>query len=105
MSSPRNPETRADTLAGKFGKRPKEILEQHPDAGCSWYRPLFRCKCGNLSDKDSVVISDDGKTLYRPSMRCSLCHGKMWEIQNVPHYIRCPKCGEMMDVEFTMFWD
>ena len=29
MSSPRNPRTRAETLAGKYGKKPKRILEEH----------------------------------------------------------------------------
>jgi len=105
LSDPRNPETREDTLSGKYGPKPKRVLEEHPDAECSWYMPLFHCSCGNFSSKDAVVISDGGKTLYRPSMRCDLCHGKMWEIIEPPDYLPCPKCGHEMRYGVTVMWD
>ena len=105
LSSPRNPETRAETLGGKYGPRPKRILEEHPDAECSWYKPLFHCSCGNFSTKDAVVIFDEGKTLYRPSMKCDLCGKKMWEIVEPPDDLPCPKCGHEMKMGITAMWD
>ena len=105
MSSPRNPETRANIIEGKYGKRPKKIVEENPDAECSWYRPLFHCSCGNISAKDSVIISNDGKILYRPSMRCGLCHRNMWEVVEMPCELLCPKCGHEMLFGRTVLWD
>ena len=107
MSSPRNPRTRARTLAGEFGRKPRQVMEEHPDAECSWYKPLFRCSCGNMSTKDAVVISEMGKMLYRPSMRCDLCHRKMWEVDEISYRmpLHCPKCGEEMEREQTVLWD
>ena len=105
LSGPRNPETRADTLEGKYGPKPRKVMEEHPDAECSWYRPLFHCRCGNYSAKDAVVIFENGKALYRSSMKCDLCGRKMWEVGEHPFLIPCPKCGEPMRCETTVLWD
>ena len=93
LSSPRNPKTRGRTLNGEFGSRPKRVLEEHPEAECSWYKPLFHCSCGNVSSKDAVVIAEEGEVLYRPSMRCDMCHKRMWEVLEPPRFAPCPKCG------------
>ena len=96
LSDPRSPETREKTLNGKYGRKPKKVLEDHPDAECAWYRPLFRCTCGNYSTKDAVVIHEEGETLYRPSMRCDLCGRRMREVSGPSDYLPCPKCGSLM---------
>ena len=104
LSCPDNPVTRDEILSGRYGKRPKRILEKHPDANFYCYRPLFHCSCGNLSDKDAVSIGDI-KPLCRPSMKCDLCGRKMWEITELPDCLPCPKCGEQMMCKHTMMWD
>ena len=105
LSSPRNPETRERALNGKYGPRPRKVLEAHPEADCSWYRPLFHCSCGNLSAKDAVIITDEDRILYRPSMRCNICHRRMWEIIEPPRFAPCPRCGSMMRCDVTVLWD
>ena len=99
-----NESTRRDVLAGKYGRKPKTILEENPDSACSWYMALFHCKCGNYSSKDAVVIYDHERHLYRPSMRCDLCHRKMFEVNSIV-CARCPKCGEGMHWELEILWD
>lgn len=105
LSGPRNPRTREDVLNGKYGKRPRQILEEHLDAECGWYRALFHCRCGNYSSKDAVYIIDGPELLYRPSRVCELCHRRMWEVQCIPYRSPCPKCGEMMVNEQMVLWD
>ena len=105
LSNPWNPETREDVLKGKYGKRPQRILEENPDDDCIRYAPLFHYSCGNLSVKDAVLIRKEGEILYRPSMRCDICQRKMWEINDIPERMRCPKCGSHMVHECTLFWD
>ena len=80
LGDPRSPRTREAVLAGRFGKTAKRALEEHPDADCGRYTPLFHCSCGNYSSKDAVFVADRDGYHYRPSRRCSLCHGKMWEV-------------------------
>ena len=106
-SRPNDPMVREDIMNGKYGYKPKKVLDENPDALFHWYMPLFHCKCGNISSKDSVVIRDreDGRLLYKPSLRCSLCHKKMWEIRDLPYYSPCPKCGHMMEFDYTILWD
>ncbi len=105
MGSPSNPETRRDVMEGKYGKRPKAVLEAHPGAGCGAYMAMFRCKCGNINSKEAVFIGDADGTYYKPSMRCGFCHSKMWEIQEPPRSTTCPKCGFWMDSYRTLLWD
>ena len=105
LSNPLSLNTRAETLGGKYGVKPKKIIEEHPDAECSWYKPLFHCSCGNISTKNAVIIFDEDKPLYRPSMKCGLCGRKMWEIAEPPDYLPCPKCGEQMMCNLTVLWD
>ena len=105
MSGPRNMMIREQILDGKFGVRPKEILEENHDAECYWYMALFHCSCGNLSTKSTVHIWKDGKLIYRPSMRCGFCRKKMWEIQEPPYLIPCPKCGTEMERGGYINWD
>ena len=64
--SPYNPETREMVLAGEFGEKARKALEEHPDAGCGRYTPLFHCTCGNYSSKSSVFISDEDGVYYAP---------------------------------------
>lgn len=90
-------ETREEVLNGDYGARPKMVAESSPDAFCSWYMAMFHCSCGNVSSKNAVVIYGRGKVLYRPSMRCDICHRKMWEIVNPPYTVPCPKCGHEME--------
>ena len=105
LSNPRNPATRADALRGKYGPKPKRILEEHPDAECSWYLPLFHCRCGNIASKDAVVISEGGMRLYTPSMKCSVCGRKMWEIAEPTDFLPCPGCRSWMRFRQTLLWD
>ena len=105
MSGPRNMMVREQIMEGKFGARPKEILEGNPDADFYWYMALFHCSCGNISTKSTVQIWEDGKPIYKPSMRCGFCHKKMWEIQEPPYFIPCPKCGTRMESVDFVNWD
>ncbi|MBE6526813.1 MAG: hypothetical protein E7Z63_03455 [Thermoplasmata archaeon] len=58
LSCPDNPVMRDEILSGRYGKRPKRILDKNPDAGFYCYRPLFHCSCRNISDKDDVSIGN-----------------------------------------------
>ena len=104
LSIPR-PETTQRTLEGKYGQIAKRVAEENPDAGIIWYRPLFHCSCGNLSVKDAVSIVKGNRYLYRPSMRCGICHKKMWEVESIPEHVVCPRCGSPVGIERTLLWD
>ena len=67
-----------EILEGEYGRNAQRVVQEHPDASCTWYRPLFHCTCGYYSVKDSVHIWGSDGLLYSPSMRCYHCHRKMW---------------------------
>ncbi len=105
MSGPRNPKTRQDVLDGKYGAKPRRLLEENPDAECGWYHACFACRCGNYSSKLTVYMSDMGRRLYRPSRRCSLCHRKMEEVAGPWMPAPCPKCKTEMSMKHQILWD
>ena len=83
----------------------REVVREHPDASCAWYRPLFHCTCGYYSVKNSVHIWGSDGLLYSPSMRCFYCHRKMWEVEEVTSAFPCPKCGTVMEETDFVCWD
>lgn len=105
LGSPWEPKTRKDVLNGVYRSRPKKVLEANPDSACGCYSALFHCSCGNYVSKSAVFIRNGEKLLYKPSKRCSICNKKMWEVESLPDYAPCPKCGTIMEESEHILWD
>ena len=105
LPAARPEEVKKEILEGEYGRNAQRVVQEHPDASCAWYRPLFHCTCGYYSVKGSVHIWGSDGLLYSPSMRCFYCHRKMWEVEDVTSAFPCPKCGTVMEETDFVCWD
>jgi len=94
--------TRTEIVSGKYGKKAKKVLEQHP--GCSYHFQvdIFRCQCGYTRSYDSLVIHDkdvlEPEIFYMTAHRCPRCRKGMERLTYFPRGIPCTKCGERADI-------
>ncbi len=85
---------------GKYGRKPKSILETVPGTEFHFQSDVFSCECGYTKSYDSLVIHSrdvlEPVTYFFSEHRCPRCRKAMSRMSDFPTDFMCPKCGDRM---------
>jgi len=92
-------------LAGKFGKRFKEIATNAASPRVEFSREMYRCeKCGELRADFKIELYDGDKVVLEKRHMCGKCRNKMSLVKST-RGLKCPHCKTKLKITHMINWD